>query len=53
MENKLNFKIMKESKKYSGEFISLYDHLGHAAGGKLEMSIADALNYAKTTLVWE
>ena len=30
---KLNFKnkIMSDSKKYSGEFISLYDHLGHAA----------------------
>ena len=33
---------MKDSKKYSGEFISLYDHLGHAAGGKLGQKVAYA-----------
>ena len=26
---------MANKTEYGGEFISLYDHLGHAAGGKL------------------
>jgi hypothetical protein len=29
-------------KVYSGEFISLYDHLGHAAGGELGQKVAYA-----------
>ena len=33
---------MKKNQKYSGEFISLYDHLGHAAGGKLGQKVAYA-----------
>ena len=31
-----------EKKIYGGEFISLYDHLGHAAGGKLGQKVAYA-----------
>jgi|TARA_B110000259_G_scaffold185945_1_gene236077 hypothetical protein len=33
---------MEEKKVYGGEFISLYDHLGHAAGGKLGQKVAYA-----------
>ena len=33
---------MGDNKKYSGEFISLYDHLGHAAGGELGQKVAYA-----------
>ncbi len=29
-------------KVYSGEFISLYEHLGHAAGGELGQKVAYA-----------
>ena len=29
-------------KVYSGKFISLYDHLGHAAGGELGTKVAYA-----------
>jgi|TARA_B100000795_G_scaffold178554_1_gene135059 hypothetical protein len=31
---------MENKKEWSGEFISLYDHLGHAAGGKLGQKVA-------------
>jgi hypothetical protein len=30
------------NKEYGGEFISLYDHLGHAAGGELGQKVAYA-----------
>tara|TARA_B100000768_G_scaffold89765_1_gene84234 strand:+ start:783 stop:1082 length:300 start_codon:yes stop_codon:yes gene_type:complete len=39
----MEFKFNKYNmKKFSGEFISLYDHLGHAAGGKLGKKVAYA-----------
>ena len=33
---------MKKQKEYSGEYVSLYDHLGHAAGGELGKKVAYA-----------
>ena len=33
---------MKKEKEYSGEYVSLYDHLGHAAGGELGKKVAYA-----------
>jgi len=33
---------MMSKKIYGGEFISLYDHLGHAAGGQLGQKVAYA-----------
>ena len=31
---------MKTKKEYTGEYLSLYDYLGHAAGGELGRKIA-------------
>ena len=31
---------MKNKKEYTGDYLSLYDYLGHAAGGKLGQRIA-------------
>jgi len=31
---------MKNKKQYTGEYLSLYDYLGHAAGGELGRKIA-------------
>ena len=31
---------MKTKKQYTGEYLSLYDYLGHAAGGELGRKIA-------------
>jgi len=33
---------MKKQKQYTGDYISLWDHLGHAAGGKLGQKVAYA-----------
>tara|TARA_Y100000389_G_scaffold45983_1_gene40867 strand:+ start:23 stop:238 length:216 start_codon:yes stop_codon:yes gene_type:complete len=33
---------MEEKKQYTGDYISLWDHLGHAAGGKLGQKVAYA-----------
>ena len=33
---------MKKQKQYAGDYISLWDHLGHAAGGKLGQKVAYA-----------
>ncbi|MCP5063906.1 MAG: hypothetical protein GY936_15780 [Ignavibacteriae bacterium] len=33
---------MEEKKQYTGDYISLYDYLGHAAGGKLGQKVAYA-----------
>ena len=38
----INKIIMEKKKVYSGEFVSLYDHLGHAAGGELGRKVAYA-----------
>ncbi len=37
---------MMSKKEYGGEFISLYDHLGHAAGGQLGQKVAYAASIA-------
>jgi len=31
---------MKSKKEYKGEYLSLYDYLGHSAGGELGQKIA-------------
>jgi len=41
-KNEVKTNNMVKKKEYSGEFISLYDHLGHAAGGKLGQKVAYA-----------
>jgi len=33
---------METTKQYTGEYISLFDHLGHAAGGELGTKVAYA-----------
>jgi len=33
---------MEKQKQYTGDYISLWDHLGHAAGGKLGQKVAYA-----------
>lgn len=33
---------MENKKQYEGEYISLFDHLGHAAGGELGTKVAYA-----------
>ena len=38
---------MEKKKEYSGEYVSLYDHLGHAAGGELGKKVAYAATIAK------
>ena len=38
---------MEKIKEYSGEYVSLYDHLGHAAGGELGKKVAYAASIAK------
>ena len=41
---------MKNKKEYTGDYLSLYDYLGHAAGGELGQRIAYEAAKCKVTI---